>query len=168
MPHRRSEKRYRARGRMLRGGPPGKNRALPAYLDRESIERGGIVSDFERVPVNALLGLHLVRCTLDAATVEMTPRPDVLQEHGVVHGGILALLADTAAVYLTHPFLEEGRRMASIEFKVNFLAPATADRGALRADASLVRRGKRVVVAESRVMQGDTEVLRGLFTYALL
>ena len=123
---------------------------------------------FENVPVNALLGLRLVRCTPDAAQVEMVPRPDMLQEHGVVHGGVLALLADTAAVYLTHPFLEEGRRMASIELKVNFLAPAMADRGTLTANASLVRRGKRVVVAESRVTQGDAEVLRGLFTYALL
>ena len=126
------------------------------------------MTDFDRVPVNALLGLRLVRCTPDAASIELSPRPELLQEHGVVHGGLLALLADTAAVYLTHPFLEEGRRMASIEFKVNFLAPATADRGMLTANASLVRRGKRVVVAESRVSQGDTEVLRGLFTYALL
>lgn len=126
------------------------------------------VTAFESVPVNALLGLRLVRSAPDAARVEMDPRPELLQEHGVVHGGVLALLADTAAVYLTHPFLEEGRRMASIEFKVNFLAPATAERGTLAADASLVRRGKRVVVAESRVTQGDAEVLRGLFTYALL
>ena len=126
------------------------------------------MTSFESVPVNALLGLRLVRRAPDAATVEMRPQPEMLQEHGVVHGGILALLADTAAVYLTHPFLEEGRRMASIEFKVNFLAPATADGGTLTAAASLVRRGKRVVVAESRVTQGDTEVLRGMFTYALL
>jgi acyl-coenzyme A thioesterase PaaI-like protein len=48
------------------------------------------VTDFERVPVNALLGLRLVRSEPNSATVEVQPSPDLLQEHGVVHGGVLA------------------------------------------------------------------------------
>lgn len=91
--------------------------------------------------------------------------PEHTQEHGVVHGAILSALADTAAVWLFHPNLAEGQAMASIEFKVNFLAPARIDGGELIAESSLVRRGKRVGVAQADVRQGDELVLRGLFTY---
>ena len=126
------------------------------------------MTEFERVPVNALLGLRLVRSTPDAASVEMAPRPEMLQEHGVVHGGILALLADTAAVYLTHPFLEEGRRMASIEFKVNFLAAAKPDGGEIVGRSTMVRRGRTVAVVQAEVRQGATHVLTGLFTYIVM
>ncbi len=95
----------------------------------------------------------------------MPARADFAQEYGVVHGGVLTALADSAAVYLTLPKLSDDERMTSIEFKVNFLQGARPGDGDLRAVARLIRGGKRVIVAESRVYQREREVLIGLFTY---
>ena len=77
-------------------------------------------------------------------------------------------LADTAAVYAILSGLQGDRRMTSIEFKVNFLAAAWPQRGALHAVATLVRRGRRIAVCESAVFQDGNELLRGLFTYVVL
>lgn len=86
----------------------------------------------------------------------------------MVHGGIISTLADTAAVYTIHPGLAAGERMISIEFKVNFLAGATVERGEVMARASLVRKGRTVAVVQVEVHQGEAQVATGLFTYILL
>ncbi len=87
------------------------------------------------------------------------------QEGGVVHGAVLTAVADTAAVYLVVPDLGPRDRVVSIEFKVNFLRAARPGKTPLRATARLLRRGRRVVVAEGEVHQGQTLVAKGLFTY---
>jgi uncharacterized protein (TIGR00369 family) len=117
------------------------------------------------VPVARLFGFQLIRCDEREAEVRMPAREDFAQEYGVVHGGILTALADTAAVYLTLPRLGDSERMTSIELKVNFLEAARPGGGELRAVARLVRAGRRVVVCESTVHQNECAVLVGLFTY---
>lgn len=123
------------------------------------------VPPLHAVPAAKLLGFELVRCDEREAEVRMPARADFAQEYGVVHGGILTALADTAAVYLTLPRLSDSERMTSIELKVNFLEAARPGGGELRAVARLVRGGKRVVVCEATVHQGERAVLVGLFTY---
>ena len=73
-----------------------------------------------------------------------------LQEGGVVHGGIISTLADTAAVYTVHPYLNENQSMTSIEFKINFLSPALFENGDLLAKANLVKRGRKVALCDVR------------------
>src|SRR6476646_9726322 len=97
-------------------------------------------------PIAKLLGLELIRHDEREAEVRMPARAEFAQEYGVVHGGVLTALADTAAVYLTLPKIPDDERMTSIEFKVNFLQGARPGGGDLRAIARLVRGGKRVVV----------------------
>jgi acyl-CoA thioesterase len=128
----------------------------------------GLRAAFAAIPTNRLLGMELVRAGADGAEVALRLRPELVQEQGVVHGGILATLADTAAVYLTLPTLAPDERMASIEFKVNFLAPAWGDgpeAAPIRAVARPLKAGRRVVVCEARVLQGERLVLAGTFTY---
>ncbi len=124
--------------------------------------------DFSTVPINRLLKLELRSFDRGSATVAMPSGESLTQEYGVVHGGLLATLADTAAVYALHPFLEPGERMTSIELKVNFLAPATPARGELVATSTVVRRGRTIAVTRVDVRQADHEVLTGLFTYIIV
>lgn len=90
-----------------------------------------------------------------------------VQEQGVVHGGVLTTLADTAAVYTVYPFLEDGQTMSSIEFKLNFLRPVFIDDGSVTARAKLVRQGKRVALVQVDVQQARRLVAKGLFTYLM-
>lgn len=123
---------------------------------------------FSEVPINRLLGLSLLSSSPDGATITLAPRAEFAQEYGVIHGGVLSALADTAAVYALHPVLAPGQRMTSIEFKVNFLAPATAAGGEVIAASSLAKRGRTIAVVHVDVRQGSTLVLTGLFTYIIV
>lgn len=125
----------------------------------------GIAATFAAVPLNRWLGYRLVEHGPTGARVAMAPRPECLQETGVVQGGILTAVADTAAVYALWPELPAGTRMTSIELKLNFLRPALPDAGDLEAVATVVQRGRKVGVCDVAVEQGGRRVAVGLFTY---
>ena len=133
--------------------------------------------DLSHVPCNRLLGLTMKERDERGATVVMRPRPEFAQEYGVVHGGLLAAVADTAAVYALLPRLAEGEAMTSVEFKVNFLASADPAGGDLEARATIVKAGRTIRVAQVDVRQAPAaggpaaaprHVLTGLFTYIVL
>lgn len=123
---------------------------------------------FAAVPVNQFFGFELKRRDEHHASVSFRPERIHTQEYGVVHGGIVSALADTAAVYTVHPSLTASERMTSIEFKMNFLAGAVPDRGEVVAEATVVRKGRTIAVVQVDVRQGDTHVATGLFTYIVL
>jgi uncharacterized protein (TIGR00369 family) len=123
-----------------------------------------------RVPSNRLLGLVVREQWDGGATVTMAPRPELAQEYGVVHGGFLAALADTAAVYALLPKVATGERMTSIEFKVNFLAPADPAGGELVAMVDVHQQPPAAGASSSAgaAKSAARHVLTGLFTYAVI
>ncbi|HET6349801.1 MAG TPA: PaaI family thioesterase [Candidatus Krumholzibacteria bacterium] len=120
---------------------------------------------FSRTAVNRFLGLRLVSREHDRVEVQMTARPEMGQEYGVVQGGILSALADTAAVYLLLPDAMERGHVDGVEMKMNFLRPALADGSDLSAVATPVKIGRRVAVLSVSITQGERLVAQGTFTY---
>jgi acyl-CoA thioesterase len=104
-------------------------------------------------PLAELLGIHAVSFGAGAATFGLAVRHDHLNPYGVVHGGVVYSLVDTAMGAAVHTRLVPGERCATIEIKINYLAPVAE--GELRAEARLVERTKRIAVLEARVHGGD-------------
>ena len=123
--------------------------------------------DFSKIPANCYFNFSLISRSDQQAEVSMPLKDSYLQEGNVVHGGIIAALADTTAVYILYPSLADDQTMTSIEFKINFLAPARLADGDLRAAAQLVKRGKKVALCDVEVFQKDKLIAKGLFTYLL-
>ena len=77
-----------------------------------------------------------------------------LNPNGVVHGGVVFTLVDTAMGRATMSVLDEGQICASIEVAVRYLRPING--GRLVATASVLRAGRRIVHLEGRVtVDGD-------------
>src|SRR6202050_32984 len=68
------------------------------------------------------------------------------QVHGVVHGGVLAALADTAGGLATYMACPLGTRVATVEMKINFLEAVEA--GSVTAEAEVVRLGRHIAVTD--------------------
>ncbi len=120
---------------------------------------------FGEVPINRHLGFILQERSAERTVVSLDLQREFVQETGVVHGGVIATLADTAAVYLFMPDLDPDEHMTSVEFKLNFLRAVDPERGPLVAVSSPIRRGSRIGVADVSVSQGERVVAHGLFTY---
>src|SRR5262245_57396265 len=123
------------------------------------------MKSFADVPVNRHFGFELEAHGGSEAVVTLAPAEHLTQETGVIHGGVLATLADTSAVYALRAALPPSRAMTSIEFKLNFLAPGRVDKGQLRARARVVRQGRRIGVCDVELEQGGAIIGKGLFTY---
>jgi uncharacterized protein (TIGR00369 family) len=118
-----------------------------------------------RVPVARFYDYRCEARDEQEATLVCPVRPDFLQTEGAVHGGVLATLADTAAVWLLWPRVPADRALVSVEFKLNFLRPAQHGAGDLVARARLIQGGRTVSVCDVEVSQARALVAKGLFTY---
>jgi uncharacterized protein (TIGR00369 family) len=111
-------------------------------------------------------GLKLVKGERGRAVFRMPVLDRHKQIHRVVHGGVMAMLADTAggfAAFLAEP---EGTRVVTIEMKINFLEPVAE--GALTADARVIRRGRTVSVVDCDVTDSENRLVgKALMTFAI-
>lgn len=122
---------------------------------------------FAKTPCNDMLGFRLVERSAGRVTIEQAVTKEMLQETGVVQGGLLTALADTAAVYLLWPDLGERRTMTGTTVSMQFLSGARLDLGDLQAVAVPLRVGRTIAVCESTIHQGDRLVAKGTFTFLL-
>ena len=111
-------------------------------------------------------GFELEAAEEGRAVLRMRVRSAHKQVHGVVHGGIVAALADTAGGLATYMVVPRGTRIATVEMKINFLEPV--DRGTLVAEARVLRRGKHFAVVDGDVRDSRGRlVAKALMTFAI-
>ena len=90
---------------------------------------------------------------VDHGSVTFTARPDESHYNpiGAVHGGLVCTLLDSALGCATHTTLPAGTGYTSIEIKVNYLRPVTADSSPLTCVGRVTKEGRRVAFAEGEV-----------------
>lgn len=72
------------------------------------------------------------------------------QQHGFVHGGVVGMVADSAAGYAAMTVVPADASVLSVEYKLNFMAPASGDK--LIARGQVVRPGKTIVVTKAEIL----------------
>lgn len=117
-------------------------------------------------PVN-LLEFDLVKAERGRVIFSMPVLEKHKQIHRVVHGGVLAMLVDTAGGFAAFLAAPEGSRVATIEMKINFLE--AVESGQIRADARVLRSGKTTSVVDCEVKdQKGRLVSKALMTFAVI
>ena len=81
--------------------------------------------------------------------IALRPSPATSQQHGFVHGGIVSAIADTAAGYAALSLMPSGSGVLTVEFKINFVAPAAGDR--IVARARVLKEGRTLVLTQADV-----------------
>src|SRR3984957_19110086 len=97
-----------------------------------------------KVPFNALLGMRLYRVHRDGITIDCTLRDDLRNSAGVAHGGVAAAMADAAVGIAIQRHFGGGRRITTVELKINFFLPVTE--GRIFARSHLLRIGSTLCV----------------------
>ncbi|MBA2732641.1 MAG: PaaI family thioesterase [Acidobacteria bacterium] len=119
-------------------------------------------------PFSQHLGAELIEFEQGRAVIALEIRPEFLQQHGFVHGGVVSYLIDNAITFAGGSVL--GERVVTVEFKVNYIRPARGQR--LVATATVEGAGSRLAVCRCEVVAKDGEKERrcavGQGTIALL
>jgi uncharacterized protein (TIGR00369 family) len=133
---------------------------------KESFEKALRLS-VEAAPVYNLLQIRLDRIDTGFASFRMPFRSELTQVNAIVHGGVIATLADTAVAFALMTLTERGGKVATVEFKINFLA--SVDRGEMIAEARVVHKGKRLALAEMEVKDETGRLIaKGTATYVII
>ncbi len=118
----------------------------------------------ETGPYYRHLGMSLEEVNPGFARFRMPFREELLQNNGVVHGGAIASLADTAVAYALLTLLQPGEWVTTVELKMNFLAAVKGEE--MFGEGRVVRRGRRLALIEMEVKDAKgTLIAKGLATY---
>jgi uncharacterized protein (TIGR00369 family) len=109
-----------------------------------------IAASFARQGALSLIGAELLEIGPDACSVRLPITEKVRQHHGFVHGGFVATIADVAGGYAAMSLFDPGKEVLTVEYKINFLAPANGRE--LIARATVVRSGRTLTVTQAEVV----------------
>jgi len=124
----------------------------PAYAER-------VRASFDRQKAMSLLGANLVRLAPGECEIHLPFKPELTQQHGYFHGGIIGTIADSAGGYAGFTLMPEDSSVLTVEYKMNLLAPGDGD--LLIARARVLKSGRTLVVTQvdAAVVKGGRETL---------
>jgi uncharacterized protein (TIGR00369 family) len=100
----------------------------------------------------ATIGASLARIDPGVCEIELPFREDLTQQKGFVHGGIVGMIADSAAGYAAYSLMPADCSLVTVEYKMNILTPG---RGTLVAKGQVVKPGRTLTVARAEVYSRD-------------
>ena len=116
-------------------------------------------------PFANLLGMTLEFDNDNNAHIYLPFKKEITHEQGAVHGGVFATLLDDAGWYAS-AICHEGDWLVTSEFKVHLLRPVEGEN--LHAKGWLIKRGKRMDIAEMQIYAGEKLVAAGMGTYVVI
>jgi uncharacterized protein (TIGR00369 family) len=120
----------------------------------------GLVSG--TLPLNTIaqtLGYDIVEAEEGRVVITAEPRDTHLNPAGTVHGGLAATLLDSCMGLAVRSTLPKGINSTTLEFKISFVRPITPQTGEIRAEGWVINCGRRVGIAEGRIIDRQGRVL---------
>jgi uncharacterized protein (TIGR00369 family) len=129
-----------------------KNRSFePRDPDWEAKTRASYV----RQGVMGFIGAQLTELRPGWCEIRLPWRPELTQQHGYFHAGIISTVVDSAAGYAGFTLMPANSSVLSVEFKMNLLAPGDGE--LLIATGEVIKPGKTLVITrgEAYIVKGD-------------
>lgn len=110
---------------------------------------------FARQKIMQTISAELTRVEAGTVEIEMPFRPDLTQQHGFLHAGIISTALDSACGYAAYSVMPSDAAVLTIEFKVNLLSPGKGERFLFR--GSVTKPGRTIIVADGQAYAFDSE-----------
>lgn len=123
---------------------------------------------FARQKVMQTLGVSLDRIAPGHVTLSMPFNPELTQQHGFIHAGIITTSLDSAAGYAAFSLMPEDAAVLTVEFKTSLLAPAWGDHFVFRANVLKPGRTLSFVEAKAYAIENTQETLIATFTATMM
>ena len=121
----------------------------PVFVAKDPEYAQRVRASFARQGAMTLIGAALTELAPGYCAIAIQPHPEILQQHGYVHAGIVATLVDSAGGFAGFTLFPADSSVLTVEFKLNLLAPATGDR--LVAEGFVVKPGRTLVITRGEV-----------------
>src|SRR5688572_30504142 len=124
---------------------------MAAAFEAEAGFAQRVRDSFARQAVMATLGAQLEAIEPGRVVITMRHRPELTQQHGFLHAGIVSTALDSACGYAAFSLMPADAAVLTIEFKVNLLAPARGPD--FRFEAEVTKAGRTISVVDGSAWQ---------------
>ena len=102
------------------------------------------------------VGASIMKVSAGEVSIQFPFDPDLTQQHGFIHAGIVSTVLDSACGYAAFSLMPDDAAVLTIEFKINLLSPARGEW--FEAIGSVKKPGRNITVTEGELYahQGDT------------
>ncbi len=143
----------------------------PAFTASDPAFEARVRDSFARQPFMAHLGARLTALAPGFCEITAGYRRELTQQHGFVHGGVLASIADSAAGYAAFSLMPAGASILTVEYKLNILRPGRGE--AMIARGRVLKPGRTLTVVQADVFArgaggGEEQVVASLQTLMCL
>jgi len=121
--------------------------AMHKAQDPDFAER--VRASFNRQQAMALIGASMPVIEAAYTEIHLPHKAEITQQHGYIHGGVVGMIADSAAGYAASTLTTSETSVLTVEYKLNLLAPAEGD--LLIAEGSVLRYGRTLIVTRAEV-----------------
>lgn len=104
---------------------------------------------FSRQQAMSLIGATLPVVEAGYTEIHLPHSPGVTQQHGYIHGGVVGMIADSAAGYAAGTLTPADASVLTVEYKLNLLAPADGE--LLIAQGTVLKYGRTLTVTKAEV-----------------
>ena len=127
-----------------------------------------ILNIFSAQGAMRLIGARLTEIDEGVAEFEVDFRPELSQQHGYFHAGIIGTLVDTAGGCAGATLMPPGSNVLTVEFKLNLLAPGDGEK--LRARGEVIKSGRTLTITQGKVFvtKNGKETLCALMQQTLI
>jgi len=144
------------RERSQGSGKPPERRRVSEYAGQPTEESSGahdagerVRASFARQGLMRLLGAEVVEVGEGTCVIEVPFAEGITQQESYFHRAVTGAIADTAGGYAAMTLAPPDREVLTVEYKVNFLAPAHGEK--LVARGEVVTAGRRLCVCRAEV-----------------
>ena len=107
------------------------------------------------VPIYSVLDMRLTDVSRGYCRFECDTGPHMVNPVGGIHGGVYAILADSAAGIAAQSWIEEGSVTRTVRLNVDFQRPLTAESGTVVCEGRTARVGRRIVLSDATITDRD-------------
>lgn len=122
---------------------------LPMFQPRDPAYAERVRASFRLQQAMTLIGAELAIVEPGYTEIHLPKRPEITQQHGFIHGGIVGMIADSAAGYAANTLTSDDASVLTVEYKINLIAPADGDR--LVARGEVVKSGRTLIITRADV-----------------
>ena len=118
---------------------------MPQFQPRDPNYAERVRASFRLQHAMSLIGAEMALVEPGYVEIHLPHKAEITQQHGFIHGGVVGMIADSAAGYAANTLTPADTSVLTVEYKMNMVAPAD---------------GQRII--ESGLAAGDTIVVNGL------
>lgn len=114
----------------------------PNYVEK-------VRASFARQKIMAHIGAELGEVRPGHCEIRLPYRPEITQQHGYFHGGVIGTIADSAGGYAGYTLMPADASVLTVEYKLNILAPGEGE--LLIAEGRVIKAGRTLVITRAEV-----------------